>query len=941
MAYPSTGNPTVEAYINGSWTALTSRVRAEGGRAGVTITRGRLNEQSRLSAQRADLVLDNADGYLSNRNPLSPYYGLLPRNTPVRIAAGTGDTFLRGIGYHVPDDADRVYSPDVAALDVTGDIEIRIDIDMPTWQPNASVVLASKWKTSGDQRSWVLVLTTEGKLVLYWSTAGTNATARGLSSTAAITTKSGRLSIKATLDVNNGAGGCTAAFYQATSIGGTYTQIGTNSVGAGTTSIYASTARLVVAAGDDVGYVFAGFRPAFGKIYKFQLRNGIDGTVVANADFSAQAWGTTSWTDNVLRVWNVGGRYRITSDRVRFFGELSSMPQRWDPTGTDVYVRAVVSGALRRLGQGAVPLKSALYRALSLSDFTGYWPLEDGSEATTASSATSGARPASLSAVTLGTSSTDIPGASSVATFTSSSGRFLATPKNASTTGTAYFSWYFKLPSLPASASTLITLTSTGTAKRVTVEVGATTYRFTFYDNEGLQLDQSNITWGGPGSPAASAHGLNITMTTSGSNVSWIARWHDVPGVGGFVSTGARTFAGSVGRFTKVDIQAASSASFTNMVFGHVQTAVTDLGFLDYDLAGASNAYAGERAAERLMRLGAEVGLPVEVRGNEGDSEAMGPQGLRAVTDLMYECVDADRGILAEARDALALTYICRTDLEARRDFTVTYDLKHLVGDVDPTEDDQGVINDATVRRSGGGSGRYEVASGSMSVLDPPNGIGRYETDLTLNVEGDTRLETIAEWIANVASTDEARIPSLSVALHRSVIANDSSLLASLMGAEVGDTAILANLPEWLPPDDVYLLVQGYREELGKFLWTITFNTSPATVYNVGKYDYETRVGYSRYDHASSTVGTAINSSNTTLSVALNSTTPVTVDRWTTDAGDFPFDIMVGGEQMTVSNITGTTSPQSFTVTRSVNGVVKSHSVGTSVRLYVPAFWGS
>jgi len=941
MAYPSTDNPTLEALIDGVWTDFSSRVRAEGGRPGIVITRGRTNEQSRVTAQRADVTLDNGDGYLSNRNPLSPYYGLLPRNTQVRIAAGTGDTFLRGIGYHVPADDDRVYSPDVAALDVTGDIEIRIDIDMPTWQPNAPVVLAAKWGTSTNQRSWVLVLTTEGKLVLYWSTAGTNATARGLSANAAIADKSGRLSIKVTLDVNNGAGGCTAAFYQATTIGGTYTQIGTDVVGAGTTSIYASTARLTVATGDDVGYVFAGYRPAFGKIYKFQLRNGIAGTVVANADFSAQTWGTTTWTDNTLRVWNVGGRYRITSDRVRFWGELSSMPQRWDPSGTDVYVRAVVSGALRRLGQGAVPLKSALYRALSLSDFSGYWPLEDGSDATTASSATTGASAGTLTATTLGASSADIPGAESVATFTGSTGRFLATPKNTATTGTAYFSWYFKLPSLPGSASTLITLSGSGTAKRVTVEVGATTYRFTFYDASGAQLDQSNVTWGGPGSPAASAHGLNITMTTSGSNVSWIARWHDVPGVGGFVSTGARTFAGSVGQFTKVDIQAGASASFTNAVFGHVQLATTDLGFLDYNLAGASYAYTGERAAERLMRLGAEVGLPVEVRGNEGDSEAMGPQGLRAVTDLMYECADADRGILAEARDAIALTYTCRADLEARRDFTVTYDLKHLVGDVDPTEDDQGVINDATVRRSGGGSGRYEVASGSMSVLDPPNGIGRYETDLMLNVEDDTRLETIAQWVANVASTDEARLPSLSVALHRTVIAGDTSLLASLIGAEIGDTAVLANLPAWLPPDDVYLLVQGYREELGKFLWTISFNTSPATVYNVGKYDYESRVGYSRYDHASSTVGTAINSSNGTLSVALNSTTPVTIDRWTTDAGDFPFDIMVGGEQMTVTNITGTTSPQSFSVTRSVNGVVKSHAVGTSVRLYVPAYWGS
>jgi hypothetical protein len=939
MAYPTTGNPTLEALIDGTWTDLSTRVRAENGLPGISITRGRANEQGRVSAQRADLTLNNGDGVLSNRNPLSPYFGLLPRNTQVRVAAGTGDTFLRPFAGHVPEDADRVYVTDVAALDVTGDIEIRVDLDMASWKPNAPVVLATKYLQTGDQRSWALVMSTNGILTFYWSTAGTNATARGLASTASVNATSGRVAIKVTLDVNNGAGGCTAAFYQASSIDGSYTQIGSNVVGAGTTSIFASTARLVAGASDDFGFLFSGYRPAFGRFYGLRVYSGIAGSVVANADFSAQTWGATSFVDSAGRTWNIGGRNRITSDRIRFWGELSSMPQRWDPTGTDVYVKAVASGALRRLGQGSIPLKSPLYRALTSRAFTGYWPLEDGSDATSGSSAVPGSAAATLTAVTLGNTSS-IPGTASCAEFSSTSGRFVGAPKPTTATGTAYFAWYFKLPSLPGSASNLITLSSTGTARRITVEVGATTYRFTFYDAGGTQLDQLNIVWGGPGSPADGPHGLNITMTTNGSNVDWIGRWHDVTGTN-FVSTGTRSFAGSVGRFTGVDISAAASSAFSGAEFAHVQLSDQNLGFLDYDLAAASNAYTGETACERLERLGAEVGVPVEPQGNQGASEAMGPQGLRTVTDLMYECADADRGLLAEARDALALTYVTRIEMESRRDFEVDYSLKHLVGTVDPTEDDQGVVNDVTVRRSGGGSGRYEVTSGPMSVSDPPDGIGRYDTDITLSLEDDTRLETIAEWIANVGSVDEARIPSLSVALHRSAITSSATLLDSLIRAEVGNTMTLSGLPSWLPPDDVYLLVQGYREELGKFLWTLTFNLSPAWVYNVGKYDEDTKVGVSRYDHASSTVGTAIDDNDVTMSVALNSVTEHTEDLWTTDSGDFPFDIMVGGEQMTVTNITGSSDPQSFTVTRSVNGVVKSHAVGTNVRLYLPVHWGS
>jgi hypothetical protein len=50
-------------------------------------------------------------------------------------------------------------------------------------------------------------------------------------------------------------------------------------------------------------------------------------------------------------------------------------------------------------------------------------------------------------------------------------------------------------------------------------------------------------------------------------------------------------------------------------------------------------------------------------------------------------------------------------------------------------------------------------------------------------------------------------------------------------------------------------------------------------------------------------------------------------------ANDGAFDIRVGGEVVTVTAISGASSPQTFTVTRSVNGVVKAHSGGAAVEL--------
>jgi hypothetical protein len=62
---------------------------------------------------------------------------------------------------------------------------------------------------------------------------------------------------------------------------------------------------------------------------------------------------------------------------------------------------------------------------------------------------------------------------------------------------------------------------------------------------------------------------------------------------------------------------------------------------------------------------------------------------------------------------------------------------------------------------------------------------------------------------------------------------------------------------------------------------------------------------------------------------------------WTTSAGAFPFDVGVsplgsGGERMTVTGIAGGASPQVFTVARGVNGTIVPQPAGADVRLWQP-----
>ena len=60
--------------------------------------------------------------------------------------------------------------------------------------------------------------------------------------------------------------------------------------------------------------------------------------------------------------------------------------------------------------------------------------------------------------------------------------------------------------------------------------------------------------------------------------------------------------------------------------------------------------------------------------------------------------------------------------------------------------------------------------------------------------------------------------------------------------------------------------------------------------------------------------------------------------RWTTDPNEMPILVEVGGEQMLVTAISGTSNPQTFTIgARSYNGVTKAHASGAPVALAYPA----
>jgi len=224
------------------------------------------------------------------------YQQLMWSSPPV---SGTGLT-----GLNLPGTVGSYAStPDNAALDIVGDIDLRADVNLTTWQQQTRFI--AKYNTTGNQRGYALGVQSNGQLLMLWSTNGVNELTAF--STVSLN-NAGRLAVRATLDVDNGAAGNTVTFYTAPTIDGLWTQLGTPIVQGGVTSIFSNTAVA------EVGSLSAGtinLAPEF--VYAAEIRNGINGAAVANPNFSAQPAGTGSFVDAAGRTWTMNGSAAIVT----------------------------------------------------------------------------------------------------------------------------------------------------------------------------------------------------------------------------------------------------------------------------------------------------------------------------------------------------------------------------------------------------------------------------------------------------------------------------------------------------------------------------------------------------------------------------------------------------------------------------------------------------
>ena len=106
--------------------------------------------------------------------------------------------------------------------------------------------------------------------------------------------------------------------------------------------------------------------------------------------------------------------------------------------------------------------------------------------------------------------------------------------------------------------------------------------------------------------------------------------------------------------------------------------------------------------------------------------------------------------------------------------------------------------------------------------------------------------------------------------------------------------------------------------------------TAPASVYRVGVVEYTTRLD-TDYIVVESDFDAGTDTTMTT------ERTDATKGLWCLSADEpdsFPFDIMVDGVRLTVTAITGSSDPQTLTITQApVNGVIKTIAAGEQIHV--------
>lgn len=590
----------------------------------------------------------------------------------------------------------------------------------------------------------------------------------------------------------------------------------------------------------------------------------------------------------------------------------------------NVSVPITASGRLRRLRKNTQATNSPLFREITLNDsnYDGYWSMEDaaGSQQFAHGPAAAGT---TLSNIPMPgvkraalASNTAVPGSAALPDF-SSGVKATAAVTQINTSAAGFTVDHVLFVGDTPSGSGLVPLTRIFLANghgswQVSLDLSGQNWQVDLFDSGGIVQSTSTASWGTTVNPFdGQPHMIRYTTHFATLTLSTVL---DVDGTFVLSTSTAGAFFG--GNTSKIGI--AGVATGFPLVIGHL--AVWNLEGIA-DNTAAMLGRPGETASARVTRLCGEESIPVTVLSpaQAATSVAMGAQTIDTVANLLDSCADPDNGLLHDAGPNGGLVYASGASrYNAAVAMAVDF-VRHQIGDgLASTYDDQDLVTEWTISRTGGSSATYKSATATDI----------YSSQDTVNVAADSQLLNIAGWRTHLGTYDAYRLPSISINMRKT-----PELAQAATTVELPFRLSPTGLPLPYPQESLDQFAEGFTTTVDSVQWTTSYACQPFGPWQAGIY------GTSKYDSASSTVNTTLTATGTSLSVA----TVNAGDLWTTNSAQWttsgPLLIQVDLEVMKVTNISGSSSPQTFTVVRGVSGQKVQHSAGTQVHIFPRAIY--
>jgi hypothetical protein len=170
-----------------------------------------------------------------------------------------------------------ISAPSSSGLNVTSDLDIRWIGSLADWTPGTAQGLFTHYQ-SPDDRGWLLELRTNGLLRIWWAPLGNTGEINRSSTVATGFADGDTGGVRVTIEASTGV----VSFYTSTDLGSTWDLLGTTVGSGGATSIYTN-----IDAPIEIGAYNGGTGyPGTFAVRSAELRDGIDGTVLASPDFT-------------------------------------------------------------------------------------------------------------------------------------------------------------------------------------------------------------------------------------------------------------------------------------------------------------------------------------------------------------------------------------------------------------------------------------------------------------------------------------------------------------------------------------------------------------------------------------------------------------------------------------------------------------------------------